>query len=88
MRLTAELCRRRMPAGRAVTLADGAIVELDADVEAPIDLFVNGVRFGRGQLLVTEDGDWAVRVDEIFTPTSDPNPNDSGGTAQWPVFSS
>jgi flagellar motor switch protein FliN/FliY len=88
MRLTAELGRTRMPAGRSVALASGAIVELDADVDAPIDLYVNGVRFATGQLLVTEDGDWAIRVDEVRTPTSDSTPNTQGGTAPWPVFSS
>ena len=88
MRLTAELGRARMAAGRTVALGEGAIVELDADVDAPIDLYVNGVRFATGRLLVTEDGDWAVRVDEICASNPDSIPNTQGGTATWPVYSS
>lgn len=65
MRLTAELGRARMPAERAVGLAAGAIVELDADVDAPIQLLVNGVPFATGRLLVTDDGDWAVEISEL-----------------------
>jgi len=77
MRLSAELGRARMRAGRAVGLAGGSVVELDAGVDAPIDLFVNGVRFATGTLLVTEDGDWAVRVLDVVTPQP-PSPTQGG----------
>jgi flagellar motor switch protein FliN/FliY len=65
MRLTAELGRARMPAGRAVGLPAGAVIELDAEVDSPIDVFVNGVRFATGRLLVTDEGDWAVQVTDV-----------------------
>jgi flagellar motor switch protein FliN/FliY len=85
MRVTAELGRTRMRAGEAVGLPTGSVVELDADVDAPIDLLVNGVCFARARLLVTDDGEWAVRVEEVIPPV--PNPS-QGGQARWPVFSS
>ena len=85
MSLTAELGRARMRAGRAVELPPGTVVELDADVDAPVDLLVNGVRFARARLLVTEDGEWAVQVEEVVPPV--PNPS-QGGPARWPVYSS
>jgi flagellar motor switch protein FliN len=66
MRLSAELGRTHMPAGKAVGLPTGSVIELDADVDAPIDLYVNGVRFATGRLLVTEDGDWAVEVLDVL----------------------
>lgn len=65
LRLWAELGRARLPVGRAVGLASGSVVELDRSVDDPVDLFVNGRRFASGSLLISDDGDWAVRIDEI-----------------------
>ncbi len=42
----------------------GAVLDLDRAADAPVDLFVNGLRFAQGHLLVTEDGEWALRLDE------------------------
>jgi flagellar motor switch protein FliN/FliY len=65
LRVWAELGRAKMPVGRAVGLATGSVVELDRNVDDPVDLFVNGRRFASGRLLLAEDGEWAVRIDEI-----------------------
>ncbi|HEV7641678.1 MAG TPA: FliM/FliN family flagellar motor switch protein [Gaiellaceae bacterium] len=76
VRVWAELGRSRLPVGRAVGLGLGAIVELDREVDAPVDLFVNGHRFALGRLLLA-DGDWAVQVETILeasTPSSTPTP--------------
>jgi len=76
VRVWAELGRTRMPSGRIVALPSGAVVELDRAVEAPIDLYADGMRFATGRLLVTEDGGLAVRVETVLgatTPTS-PSP--------------
>lgn len=67
LRVWAELGRTRMPLGRALSLPLGAVVDLDQAADAPVDLFVNGVRFARGHLVVT-GGDWAVRLDELTSP--------------------
>jgi len=65
LRLWAELGRTRLPVGRAVGLASGSVVELDRSIDEPVELYVNGRAFATGSLLVSEDGDWAVRIDEI-----------------------
>ena len=65
LRLWAELGRTRLPVGRAVGLASGSVVELDRSIDEPVELFVNGRAFATGSLLISEDGDWAVRIDEI-----------------------
>ena len=40
-------------------------MDLDRTADAPVDLYVNGMRFARGQLLVTDDGEWAVSLDGL-----------------------
>ena len=65
LRVWAELGRSHMPLGTALGLPVGAVVDLDRTAEAPVDLYVNGMRFARGQLLVTDEGEWAVSIDEL-----------------------
>jgi flagellar motor switch protein FliN/FliY len=64
LRVWAELGRTRMPLGRALTLPLGAVVDLDQAADAPVQLFVNGVAFAEGHLIV-RDGDWAVAIDRL-----------------------
>jgi flagellar motor switch protein FliN len=64
-RVGAELARTRMPVGRAVGLATGAVVELDRAPDDPVDLFVNGRLFGTGRLLLVDD-EWAVRIESVL----------------------
>jgi flagellar motor switch protein FliN/FliY len=65
LRLWAELGRVRMPLSRLVGLPVGAVVELDREVEEPIDLYVDDMRFATGRLLVTEESEWAVRIETV-----------------------
>ena len=66
VRVWAELGRTQMSSGRVVALPSGAVVELDREVEAPIDLYADGMRFATGRLLVTEDGGLAVRIEQVL----------------------
>jgi flagellar motor switch protein FliN/FliY len=66
LRVWAELGRARMPLGRAVGLASGAVVELDRPADDPVDVYVNGRRFAQGRLMLADDGEWAVQIDEII----------------------
>jgi flagellar motor switch protein FliN len=65
LRVWAELGRSRMPLGSALGLPLGAVVDLDRAADAPVDLYVNGMRFARGHLLVTEEGEWAVSLSAL-----------------------
>jgi flagellar motor switch protein FliN/FliY len=65
LRVWAELGRTRMPLGQALELPLGAVVDLDRAHDAPVDLFVNGLRFGEGHLLVTDDGEWAICLETV-----------------------
>lgn len=64
VRVWAEIGRTRMPLADAVALGEGVLVDLDREHDEPIDLFVNGLHYGRGRLVQVE-GEWALTVDEI-----------------------
>ncbi len=66
VRVWAELGRTHRPLRHALELTPGAVVELDQYAEAPIKLFVNGLCFANGSLVITGDGGWGVRVDELL----------------------
>ena len=59
------------PSAAAVGLATGAVVELDRAPDDPVDLFVNGRRFGTGRLLLVDD-EWAVRIESVL-PAREPS---------------
>jgi flagellar motor switch protein FliN/FliY len=65
LRVWAELGRSDMALGRAVELPFGSVVELDRRADAPVELYVNGLCFAYGELLVTEDGEWAFRLERL-----------------------
>ena len=66
MRVWAELGRTHLPLGRALELAQGALVELDQSADAPVELFANGLCFANGSLVVTAEGVWGVQVAELL----------------------
>jgi flagellar motor switch protein FliN/FliY len=65
LRVWAELGRTQLGLGRALGLPLGSVVELDQPAEAPVELFVNGLRFAQGHLIVTDDGEWAFQCDAV-----------------------
>jgi flagellar motor switch protein FliN len=64
VRLRAELGRTRLSLIQASSLDTGAAITLDRQVDDPVELFVNGRRFGTGEL-VAAGGRWAVRITEV-----------------------
>jgi flagellar motor switch protein FliN/FliY len=67
VRVWAELGRSTTRLSRVGELSGGYLVELDRPAEAPVDLVVNGLRLARGRLLVTEDGEWAFRLEQLIS---------------------
>jgi flagellar motor switch protein FliM len=65
VRVWAELGRVMRPLGQALELPPGSVVELDQGAESPIELFVNGMCFAHGTLLLGADGEWAVQIDAL-----------------------
>jgi flagellar motor switch protein FliN/FliY len=66
VRVWAELGRSRMPAGTSLDLPTGSVVELDREVEDPVDLYVDGQRFATGRLRVAEDGSLQLEVEQVL----------------------
>jgi flagellar motor switch protein FliM len=66
VRVWAELGGAYIPLRGALDLTPGAVVELDRGADEPIDLFVNGLCFANGSLVVTADGAWGVQVRELL----------------------
>jgi flagellar motor switch protein FliN/FliY len=65
VRVWAELGRARMPAGTSLDLPTGSVVELDREVEDPVDLYVDGLHFATGRLRVAEDGNLQLQVETV-----------------------
>ena len=72
--VTVELGRIAMPIGDLLQLGPGSIVELDRTVSEPADVMAQGVRLGRGEIIVVDDR-YAVRMLQIETEqNSEPKP--------------
>jgi flagellar motor switch protein FliN/FliY len=65
VRVWAELGRTRVSLGAAPALPPGAVLELDRKADDPVDLYVNGLRFASGRLVLTDEGEWALRLEEV-----------------------
>jgi flagellar motor switch protein FliN/FliY len=65
VRVWAELGRAKIPLGAAPEMPAGHVLELDRKAEEPVDLYVNGLRFASGTLVLTDDGEWALRLAEV-----------------------
>lgn len=59
-----ELGRTRMLVEDVLRLGSGAVVELDKAAGDPVDIYVNGRRIARGEVLVLNEN-FCVRVSEI-----------------------
>jgi flagellar motor switch protein FliN/FliY len=67
VRVWAELGRTSMSSQRAVELPRGAVVELDREADEAIDHYVDGLHFAMGRLVVTDEGELAVRLETVGT---------------------
>lgn len=65
LNVTVELGRQSLTLSQVLSLTVGSVVELDRAAGAPVDIRVNGILFGRGEVVVVDD-EYAVRVIEIL----------------------
>jgi flagellar motor switch protein FliN/FliY len=63
--LTAELGRTKLTIQELMSLSEGAVLELDRAISAPVELVAQGVALGNGEVVVVDDR-FAIRIKEIY----------------------
>lgn len=58
---------RRTTLREVLELATGAVLELDREIQEPVDLLLNGRVIARGEVVVM-DGNYGLRVTEVASP--------------------
>ncbi|HMK87079.1 MAG TPA: flagellar motor switch protein FliN [Steroidobacteraceae bacterium] len=66
--LALEVGRARISVRELLQLAPGAIVELDRLASEPLDVFVNGVRIARGEVVVVNEK-FGIRLTDVVSAT-------------------
>ncbi len=65
--LTVEIGRARLSIKDLLALNQGSIVNLDREVNEPLDLMVNGTLIARGEV-VESDGRFGLRLLDVVSP--------------------
>jgi len=65
VRLSVELGRAEIPIREVVNLGRGSMIELDRSPGAPLDVRVNGVLIGRGEVVVINEERLGLRFIEV-----------------------
>jgi flagellar motor switch protein FliN len=67
--VTVRFGGRRMPLKDILDLSAGSVVELDQQVQEPVDLLLDGKVIARGEVVVV-DGNYGLRVAEVLSNAS------------------
>ncbi|QJW94388.1 FliM/FliN family flagellar motor switch protein [Frigoriglobus tundricola] len=65
--ITARLGHATLPIAAILRLGPGAVVELEEDISAPVELTVRGVPFATGEVIVIDDH-FAIRIKNLLPP--------------------
>ncbi len=65
---TLRFGRRRMVMREILELNSGAVVELDRQVQEPVELLIDGKVVARGELVIV-DGSYGIRVTQVLAPS-------------------
>lgn len=68
VQLTVELGRTRIPIKHILQLAQGSVIELDAQAGEPMDVLVNGCLIAQGEVVVVNEK-FGVRLTDIVMPS-------------------
>ncbi|MDO5056392.1 MAG: flagellar motor switch protein FliN [Lautropia sp.] len=67
VQLSVEIGRTRTSIKHVLQLAQGSVVELDAQAGAPMDVLINGYLIAQGEVVVVNDR-FGIRLTDIVTP--------------------
>lgn len=62
---TVEVGRRQLKLSEAMSIAPGSIIQLEREIDAPLDLLINGEVVARGEVVVV-DSDFGLRIVEVL----------------------
>ncbi len=65
VRLSVVLGDRGMSIAELLKLAEGSVVTLDTELAAPLDVYVNGNRFARGEVIEVDDR-FGLRITSLY----------------------
>lgn len=65
--ITAQLGHTVLPIGEILKLGPGSVIELDENVNQPVELTVRGVPFATGEVVVVDDH-FAIRIKTLLPP--------------------
>ena len=63
--VTVAIGKIEMPVQQLLQFGPGSVLKLDKSVDEPADLYLKGVKFATGHIVVVEDR-FAVRINEII----------------------
>ena len=69
LNVTLRFGQRQLTLREVLELTTGSVVELDRQVEEPVELLLNGMVIARGEAVVI-DGNYGLRVTEVTQPVS------------------
>jgi flagellar motor switch protein FliN/FliY len=69
LEVTLRFGERSMLLRDILELGEGSVVELDRQVEEPVDLLLDGKLIARGEVVVV-DGNYGLRIQEMLTPAA------------------
>jgi flagellar motor switch protein FliN/FliY len=72
VRLSVELGRTEMPIREVANLGRGSLIELDGSPGQPLEVRVNGVLIGRGEVVVIDEERLGLRFIEVVSQTERP----------------
>ena len=66
--LTVEMGRPKIPIKNILQLAQGSVIELEAQAGEPMDVLVNGCLIAQGEVVVVNEK-FGIRLTDIVTPS-------------------
>ncbi len=67
VRLSVELGRAELPIREVVNVGRGSVIELDRNVGEPLDVRVNGVLIGHGEIVVIDEERLGLRFVDVVS---------------------
>ncbi|MGH1364995.1 MAG: flagellar motor switch protein FliN [Calditrichia bacterium] len=67
LNVTVELGRKQMSIAEILKLGKGTVIELAKAAGEPLDIYINGTRMARGEVVVIDE-QFAVRITELASP--------------------